>query len=373
MIWCVRCKDIGTERGRRAWRAAWRHRRADAVGLPRAGRGAGAGAGAADRYGAAAGRRACCGSRRSELRVRVTVGGAVFWGWDGAGPTPSYAVVGGGPEPDPRAVLEPDTGRRLAGGVGAGDGGGVPARGGGGAHPGRGGAAPGAAAALVGAGARRGPGRVGAADARWRRTRGSSGWAGGRRGRGCGTATYRLWNTDPRGGFGPGDDPLYITMPVQLVVADAGTHLVFHDNSWDGRVTLREGEEGAGSGRDRPGTSELRMDGGPLRCWVLVGTPARVLQGWAALTGAAAVPPAWALGHQHARWGFGSEREVRRIVGGLPGRGICRCRRSIWTSTTTTPTGCSRWTGSASPICRGWRRSLRRATGCGWCRSSIRR
>ena len=43
-------------------------------------------------------------------------------------------------------------------------------------------------------------------------------------------------------------------MPVQLVVADAGTHLVFHDNSWDGRVALREGEEGAGSGHDRPGT-----------------------------------------------------------------------------------------------------------------------
>ncbi|KOG55998.1 glycosyl hydrolase, partial [Streptomyces virginiae] len=47
---------------------------------------------------------------RSELLVRVMVGGAVFWGWDGAGPTPSYAVVGEGPEPDPRAVLEPDTG-----------------------------------------------------------------------------------------------------------------------------------------------------------------------------------------------------------------------------------------------------------------------
>lgn len=46
---------------------------------------------------------------RSELLVRVMVGGAVFWSWDGAGPTPSYAVVGDGPEPDPRAVLEADT------------------------------------------------------------------------------------------------------------------------------------------------------------------------------------------------------------------------------------------------------------------------
>ncbi|RSS76682.1 glycosyl hydrolase, partial [Streptomyces sp. WAC05292] len=116
--------------------------------------------------------------------------------------------------------------------------------------------------------------------------------------------------------------PLYITMPVQLVVADAGTHLVFHDNTWDGRVLLREGEEGAGSGPDRPGTCELRMDGGPLRCWVLAGTPARVLRGWAALTGAPAVPPAWALGYQHARWGFGSADEVRRVVAGYRSRGL---------------------------------------------------
>ena len=134
--------------------------------------------------------------------------------------------------------------------------------------------------------------------------------------------TYRLWNTDPGRAFGPGDDPLYITMPVQLVVADAATHLVFHDTSWDGTVTLREGEEGAGSGHDRAGASELRMDGGPLRCWVMVGTPARVLLAWASLTGAPALPPAWALGHHHARWGFGSEQEVRRIVAGYQERGL---------------------------------------------------
>jgi alpha-glucosidase len=134
--------------------------------------------------------------------------------------------------------------------------------------------------------------------------------------------TYRLWNTDPGRPFGPDEDPLYITMPVQLVVADAGTHLVFHDNSWDGAVTLREGEEGAGSGHDRAGTSELRMDGGPLRCWVIVGSPARVAHTWASLTGPAAVPPAWALGHHHARWGFGSEQEVRRVVAGYQERGL---------------------------------------------------
>ncbi|MEU9480022.1 glycoside hydrolase family 31 protein [Streptomyces sp. NPDC048191] len=306
-------------RGLRTVRAAWRRRRIDAAGLPR--RGAerarvpgqvegvepGPGGGLI-RFG------------RSELRVTVAVNGAVFWGWDGAGPLPSYALAGNCPEPDPRAVLEPDKdgGWRVVaervtitvsrhGAVEVCTPGGVTLR-------------------------RDLPPRwwepVGGGTARWMqrsevpadaRVFGLGGRARGPRLR---NGTYRLWNTDPGRAFGPGDDPLYLTMPVQFVVADAGTHLVFHDTTWDGTVVLREGEEGAGSGHDRTGRCEVRMDGGPLRCWVMVGTPARVLHTWASLTGAPALPPAWALGHQHARWGFGSEQEVRRIVAGYQERGL---------------------------------------------------
>ncbi|MDJ0380898.1 TIM-barrel domain-containing protein [Streptomyces sp. G-G2] len=318
--------EIGTARGRRAWRSAWRHRRTDAEGLARRGaeraRVPGLLTGTEPRPGGGVLRFA-----RSELLVRVTAGGAVFWGWDGAGPTPSYAVVGTGPEPDPRAVLEPDTGggwrvvsERVT--VAVSRHGQVEVRTPGGVvlrrerpprwweqvRPAPQGRAPVGARWLLRSEVQ--------ADARFF---GLGGRASGPRLR---DGVYRLWNTDPRGGFGPGDDPLYVTMPVQLVVADAGTHLAFYDDTWDGRVTLREGEEGAGSGPDRSGVSELRMDGGPLRCWVLVGTPARVLQGWSGLTGAAAVPPEWALGYQHARWGFGSAVEVRRVVDGYVSRGI---------------------------------------------------
>ncbi|QES51176.1 glycosyl hydrolase [Streptomyces venezuelae] len=328
-------KDLGTARGRAAWLSAVRHWRADAAALPPRGperaRVPGLLTGADPRPGGGVLRFA-----RSELLVRVTVGGAVFWGWDGAEPTPSYAVLGSGPEPDGRVVLEPDTGggwrvvsERVT--VAVSRHGAVEVRTPGGTvlrrelpprwwEP----VASAAAAGDAGADGEAAAGREGRwlqrsevpADARFF---GLGGRASGPRLR---DGVYRLWNSDPRGGFGPGDDPLYITMPVQLVVADAATHLVFYDDPWDGRVTLREGEEGAGSGPDRPGVSELRMEGGPLRCWVLVGTPARVLQGWSGLTGGAAVPPEWALGHQHARWGFGTAAEVRRVVAGYRVRGL---------------------------------------------------
>lgn len=257
---------------------------------------------------------------RSELRVSVSVGGTVFWGWDGAEPLPSYALAGEPPEPDARAVLEPDTdgGWRVVSErvtVAVSRHGAVEVRTPGGVllrrdlpprwwEPVAGGTARWVQRSEV------------PADARFF---GLGGRAAGPR---LPNGTYRLWNTDPKGGFSTGDDPLYITMPVQIVVSDAGTHLAFHDNTWDGRITVAEGEEGAGSGHDRPGTSEVRMSGGPLRCWVVVGTPARVLHGWAALTGAPALPPAWALGPQHARWGFGSEKEVRRVVAGYRAHGL---------------------------------------------------
>ncbi|MFE9609504.1 glycoside hydrolase family 31 protein [Streptomyces sp. NPDC006012] len=303
----------------RSVRAAWRRKRADAAGLPPRGveRARVPGPVQSVEPGPGGG---VIRFARSELRITVAVNGAVFWGWDGARPEPSYALAGRCPEPDPRAVLEPDTdgGWRVVaervtvsvsrhGAIEVCTPGGVMLR-------------------------RDLPPRwwepVGGGPARWMqrsevaadaRFFGLGGRASGPRLR---DGTYRLWNTDPGRAFAPGDDPLYVTMPVQLVIADAAAHLMFHDSSWDGTVLLREGEEGAGSGHDRNGRCELRMDGGPLRCWVMVGTPARVLRVWASLTGAPALPPAWALGHHHARWGFGNEQEVRRIVGGYREHGL---------------------------------------------------
>lgn len=314
-----RVRLVGSVRGLRTVRSAWRRRSADAAALPARGveraRVPGALTGAEPGPGGGVVRFA-----RSELRIRVSVGGAVFWAWDGAEPLPSYAVAGEAPAPDPRAVLEPDkdggwqvVSERLT-----------------------------VVVSRTGAVELRTPGGlllrrelpprwwepVDGGPVRWvqrsevpadARFFGLGGRAAGPRLR---DGVYGLWNTDPGGRFGPGDDPLYLTMPVQVVVSDAGTHLMFHDNSWAGRVVLREGEEGAGSGHDRPGVCEVRMEGGPLRCWVVAGTPARVLQGWTALTGAPALPPSWALGPQHARWGFGSEEEVRRVVDGYQERGL---------------------------------------------------
>ncbi|MGI5351005.1 glycoside hydrolase family 31 protein [Streptomyces sp. CA-250714] len=316
----------GRGRGVGALRAAWRRRRADAVGLPRqrAERARTPGEAGGAEPGPGGGRVAFA---RSVLDVRVTVGGAVFLGWDGAEPEPSYALAGACPEPDPRARLEPDkdggwrvVSERML--VIVSRHGAVEMRTPGGAllrrdQPPR----------WWESAQESAEGAETAAASRWMqrselppdaRFFGLGARSAGPRLR---TGTYRLWNTDA-GPCAPGTDPLSVTMPVLVSVADAGTLLVFHDNPRDGSITVREGAEGQGSGHDRPARCEVRMGGGPMRYWVVAGAPSRVLHGWAALTGAPAVPPRWALGHQHAVRGADGEREVRQLADGHRERGL---------------------------------------------------
>ncbi|MCF3963034.1 glycoside hydrolase family 31 protein [Streptomyces fuscigenes] len=298
-------------------RTAWRHRRTDARALPprlaERARVPGRVRGAEPGPGGGTVRFA-----RAELHIRVAVGGAVFWGWDGARPEPSYALAGPAPEPDPRAVLEPDTdggwrvvSERLT--VAVSREGGVEVRTPGGVTLRRD-LPPRWWEAADGTGARWSQRSQVAADARF------FGLGGRASGLLLRDGVYGLWNGAPRPSVK--QDAARLTMPVQLVVADGGTHLAFHDNTWEGRLTLREGREGAGSGHDRPGTSELRVEGGPLRCWVMAGTPTRVLHCWTQLTGAPVPPPAWALGPQLAHRGPGGEREVRRVVAGYREHGL---------------------------------------------------
>ncbi|WP_020575991.1 glycoside hydrolase family 31 protein [Actinopolymorpha alba] len=248
----------------------------------------------------------------ASLDIRFLAHGGVFVGWDGAPPTPSYALGAfggnaGGAEPDPasdsRLAHEGDSWSVSAGDLTV-----VVDRSGGLTFRTRSEEAGHADGSLAEAGVavRYDP------PPQWD----GSAWAhrsvldsdaavmglGGRstpldrRGH-----TYHLWNTDPGGTYTVGDDPLCLSIPVYLVVSDAGCHLAFYDNSHAGTVEV--GEEVV-----------ARLNDGDLRYYVFTGTPAAALEQYTTLTGRPALPPRWALGYQQCRWGYGSEAAVRRIV-----------------------------------------------------------
>jgi alpha-glucosidase len=114
--------------------------------------------------------------------------------------------------------------------------------------------------------------------------------------------SYRFWNRDPGGSYGPGTDPLYIAMPVYMCVQHSGAHLVFHDTSFDGNAVFGE-------------AATVRFEGGPARSYIGTGTPAALLERFTGLTGRPPLPPRWALGYQQSRWGYRDEAEIRRIWG----------------------------------------------------------
>jgi alpha-glucosidase len=122
--------------------------------------------------------------------------------------------------------------------------------------------------------------------------------------------TYTMWNTDPGGSYGPGKDPLYISIPAYLSLHSAGTSLVFYENPF--RSVFSIGDPAVHSDQ-----IQASFEDGMLRYYFTAGTVEQVVGRFAGLTGRADLPPRWALGYHQCRWGYKDESDVRQVVRGF--------------------------------------------------------
>ncbi len=116
--------------------------------------------------------------------------------------------------------------------------------------------------------------------------------------------TYGLWNTEQSGSYGPEADPLYLTIPVCLVMAPGRSHLSFWENAHKGEVVIGD-------------TLTASFEGGALRTYLAPGPPDAALERYAFLTGCPERPPRWALGYHQCRWGYRTEADIREAVAGF--------------------------------------------------------
>ena len=116
--------------------------------------------------------------------------------------------------------------------------------------------------------------------------------------------TYGLWNTEQSGSYGPDADPLYITIPVHLVVGPGRAHLGFWENTHKGEVVIGD-------------QMSATFEGGALRTYVSAGNPSTALERYSHLTGRAELPPRWALGYHQCRWGYRTEADIREVLAGF--------------------------------------------------------
>jgi len=114
------------------------------------------------------------------------------------------------------------------------------------------------------------------------------------------------WTTDPAHGHGPGTDPLYQAIPVFMALRPGLAYGIFFNNTWRSRFDI---------GAEQPDVWRMEAEGGELDYYVVYGpTPEQVCEGMGALLGTIPLPPRWALGYHHSRWGHATETMIRELT-----------------------------------------------------------
>jgi alpha-glucosidase len=126
-------------------------------------------------------------------------------------------------------------------------------------------------------------------------------------------SVHRLWNRDPGGAWGPGQDPLYCGIPVLVGLHPDGNVLAFHENTHEVVVTIGGGDSCIGL----PAQVDVAFSGGSLRHYVMTGSLPNLLDRYSELTGRPPMPPRWALGYHQCKWGYRSEADIREVAAGF--------------------------------------------------------
>lgn len=114
-----------------------------------------------------------------------------------------------------------------------------------------------------------------------------------------------LYNFDCNG-YGPGDDPLYMSIPFHMLLRDGLACGIFFDNSYRARADV---------GATRPDALRLEAEGGELCYYFFAGpAPADTLRHYTELTGRMELPPLWTLGYHQNRWSYYPDARVREIA-----------------------------------------------------------
>jgi alpha-glucosidase len=124
--------------------------------------------------------------------------------------------------------------------------------------------------------------------------------------------TYRMWNYDAGGRYGPGTDPLYLCIPVYLGLHSQGSYLIFYENSYPASFSFKE-------------LAIADFEGGPLRYYFMAGSPAHLLERYTELTGRSPLPPRWAFGYHQSRWGYEKESALRETAQGFRTHNLPLC------------------------------------------------
>ncbi len=127
-----------------------------------------------------------------------------------------------------------------------------------------------------------------------------------------------FWNTDAydteHGGFGPDQDPLYLSIPFFIGLRKGRAYGVFSDHSPWLSIDMAASD---------PERYQIQGRGASLEQYLIAGPKmSEVLRRYAEISGKMELPPRWALGYHQCRWGYESAQRVLEIAQELRARQI---------------------------------------------------
>jgi len=114
-----------------------------------------------------------------------------------------------------------------------------------------------------------------------------------------------FWNHDANGKYGPGDDPLYINIPILYHLNLNSGYFVFFNNPYKCRANLCF---------DNANRTVLDFSGGGLEYYISFGKLDTLISRYYQITGKPALPPLWSLGYHQSRYSYETEDEVLEIA-----------------------------------------------------------
>ncbi len=124
---------------------------------------------------------------------------------------------------------------------------------------------------------------------------------------------YRMWNSDPGGIYWPGDDPLYLCMPVYMGHHEQGNYLLFYENTYNGWIDLGSSDFDNLTEKYTPNYVSAEFDDGQYRYYFIPGPAKRCLERFTELTGRPELPPRWALGYHQSLVAYDNEQDLETL------------------------------------------------------------
>ena len=113
-----------------------------------------------------------------------------------------------------------------------------------------------------------------------------------------------IWNHDANGLYGPGDDPLYLSIPFYIDMSADNGYFIFYDNPSRADLDLCYSQR-----------EEVKVEftSGGLDYFIAFGNIREVIEKYSEISGVPPLPPQWSLGFHQSRYSYMNIEEVSAI------------------------------------------------------------